>query len=177
MPEFTVPVPAEAFRVPDVIDKLVPRAIVPVAVPSCKTPAFVIVFPLTAIPEPAARLTMPAFVIVFPLTAMPEPAANDVNALVLNVPAEYDRPAPSVVDARTDPVEDTMPAAMDDTPVPPRATASVPDVILLAFVVSVVAEAAKPETAPEAMAMAVLDAAVSCPCALTVNVATDEAEP
>ena len=140
MPEFTVPVPAEAFRVPDVIDKLVPRAIVPVAVPSCKTPAFVI---------------------VFPLTAMPEPAANDVNALVFNVPAEYDRPAPSVVDARTDPVEDTMPAAMDDTPVPPRATASVPDVILLAFVVSVVAEAAKPETAPEAMAMAVLDAAVS----------------
>ena len=142
MPEFTVPLPLppEAFRVPDVIDKLVPRAIVPVAVPSCKTPAFVI---------------------VFPLTAMPEPAANDVNALVLNVPAEYDKPAPSVVDARTDPVEDTMPAAMDDTPVPPRATASVPDVILLAFVVSVVAEAAKPETAPEAMAMAVLDAAVS----------------
>ena len=140
MPEFTVPVPAEAFRVPDVIDKLVPRAIVPVAVPSCKTPAFVI---------------------VFPLTAMPEPAANDVNALVLNVPAEYDKPAPSVVDARTDPVEDTMPAAMYDTPVPPRATTSVPDVILLAFVVSVVAEAAKPETAPEAMAMAVLDAAVS----------------
>ena len=116
----TVPVlPLATLRVPVVMDRPVPRAIVPVAVPSCKTPAFVIVFPLTAMPEPAARLTMPAFVIVFPLTAIPEPAANDVNALVLNVPAEYDRPAPSVVDARTDPVEDTTPAAMDDTPVPP----------------------------------------------------------
>ena len=40
---------------------------------------------------------------------------------------------------------------------------NVPDVILLAFVVSVVAEAAKPETAPEAMAIDVFPAAVSCP--------------
>ena len=80
---------------------------------------------------------MPAFVIVFPLTAMPEPAANDVNALVLNVPAEYDRPAPSVVDARTDPVEDTTPAAMDDTPVPPLASARVPARLNAPLVVTV----------------------------------------
>ena len=38
---------------------------------------------------------------------------------------------------------------------------NVPDVILLAFVVSVVADAAKPETAPEAMAIDVLPADVS----------------
>ena len=40
---------------------------------------------------------------------------------------------------------------------------NVPDVILLAFVVSMVAEAAKPETAPEAIAIDVLPADVSCP--------------
>lgn len=62
-------------------------------------------------------------------------------------------------------------------PVPPRATASVPEEMLDAFVVSVVAEAAKPETAAEEMAIAVLVTEVTCPCALVTNTGTEEAEP
>jgi hypothetical protein len=58
-----------------------------------------------------------------------------------------------------------------------RAAASVPVEILLAIVVSVVALAASPETAEEAIAIAVEPAAVSRPDASTVNVATDDAAP
>lgn len=57
------------------------------------------------------------------------------------------------------------------------AAASVPLEMLLALVVSVVALAASPETAEEAIAMAVEPAAVSRPAASTVNVATDDAAP
>jgi hypothetical protein len=57
------------------------------------------------------------------------------------------------------------------------AAGSVPEPILLALVVSVVALAASPETADEAIAMAVEAAAVSRPAASTVNVATDDAAP
>ena len=49
-----------------------------------------------------------------------------------------------------------------------RAEGRVPLVMLAALVVSVVADAARPDTAPEAMAIAVLLAAVSWPWALTV---------
>ena len=48
----------------------------------------------------------------------------------------------------------------------------VPEVILLAFVVSVVAEVAKPDTAPEAIAIATLAALVILPDASTTNVGT-----
>lgn len=76
-----------------------------------------------------------------------------------------------------------VPAVSVPTPVMPvyepvrRPEGNVPVVILVAFVASMVADATKPDTADEAMAMAVLEAAVSCPCALTVNVGTDDAEP
>ena len=54
---------------------------------------------------------------------------------------------------------------------------SVPDEILLALVVSVVAEAAKPETAPDAMAIPVGVTLVTCPCALVVKTGTEAAPP
>ena len=57
------------------------------------------------------------------------------------------------------------------------ALASVPELMLLALVVSVVAEAAKPLTAELAIAISTLLAAVICPCALTVNEATLSASP
>jgi hypothetical protein len=41
-----------------------------------------------------------------------------------------------------------------------------------ALVVSVVAEAAKPETAVDVIPMAVFVTAVTCPCALVVNTGT-----
>jgi hypothetical protein len=46
-----------------------------------------------------------------------------------------------------------------------------------ALVVSVVAEAASPETAPDAMAIVVFVALVICPCALTAMTGTIDAEP
>jgi hypothetical protein len=49
--------------------------------------------------------------------------------------------------------------------------------MLLAFVVSVVADAARPDTALEAIAIVVLPAAVNWPWLLTVNVATLDALP
>ena len=52
-----------------------------------------------------------------------------------------------------------------------------PDVIFEALVASVVALAAKPDTAVEAIAIAVELAAVSLPVASTVNVLDDDAEP
>ena len=58
-----------------------------------------------------------------------------------------------------------------------RAAARVPLEILLAFVVSVVADPAKPDTALEAMAIVVEAAAVKRPLASTVKVATLEALP
>jgi hypothetical protein len=58
-----------------------------------------------------------------------------------------------------------------------RAAASVPEEILLALVVSVVALAANPETAEEAIAIVADPAAVSRPAASTVNVPTNEADP
>jgi hypothetical protein len=57
------------------------------------------------------------------------------------------------------------------------AAARVPVEMLLAFVASVVALAASPETADEAIAIAVEAAAVSRPAASTVKVATDDAAP
>jgi hypothetical protein len=50
-------------------------------------------------------------------------------------------------------------------------------VIFEALVVSVVAEAAKPETAPDAMAIPVFVTDVTWPCALVTNTGTLEAEP
>lgn len=58
-----------------------------------------------------------------------------------------------------------------------RAAASVPELILVALVVSVVALAAKPLTADDAIAMPVDPAAVSRPVPSTVNVATVDADP
>jgi hypothetical protein len=58
-----------------------------------------------------------------------------------------------------------------------RATGRVPELMLVATVVSVVALAANPDTAEEAMATAVDPAAVRRPAASTVNVATDVADP
>ena len=49
------------------------------------------------------------------------------------------------------------------------ALANVPEPMLLAFVVSVVADVANPLTAELAIAISTLLAAVICPCALTVN--------
>lgn len=75
------------------------------------------------------------------------------------------------------------PAANVPTPVMPvyeplmRPVGSVPDEILDASVVSVVAEAASPDTAPDAMAMAVLATDVSWPCAFTAKTGTCEADP
>lgn len=54
---------------------------------------------------------------------------------------------------------------------------SVPDEMLLALVVSVVAEAARPDTAAAAMAMAVLVAVVTWPWALIAMTGTELAEP
>ena len=54
---------------------------------------------------------------------------------------------------------------------------SVPVEMLLALVVSVVAEVARPDTAPAAMAMAVLVAEVTCPWALIAITGTWDAEP
>ena len=58
-----------------------------------------------------------------------------------------------------------------------RAEATEPLVMFDAFVVSIVADAANPETAPEAIAIAVLLAVVSWPWAFTVNVGTLDALP
>jgi hypothetical protein len=49
--------------------------------------------------------------------------------------------------------------------------------MFVASVVSVVAEAAKPETAAEEMAIPVGATPVTCPCALVVKTGTDDAEP
>jgi hypothetical protein len=57
------------------------------------------------------------------------------------------------------------------------AAASVPVDMLLAFVASVVALAARPDTAVDAMAMAVELAAVRRPAESTVIAETDDAEP
>ena len=57
------------------------------------------------------------------------------------------------------------------------ALANVPELMLLAEVVSVVADAAKPLTAPLAIAISTLLAAVRRPSASTVNVATESASP
>ena len=57
------------------------------------------------------------------------------------------------------------------------AAASVPVEMLLALVVSVVALAASPDTAVDAIATAVDPAAVSLPAESTVNVATEDADP
>ena len=57
------------------------------------------------------------------------------------------------------------------------ALANVPELILLALVVSVVAEAAKPLTAPLAIAMSTLAAFVIRPSASTVICATESASP
>jgi hypothetical protein len=57
------------------------------------------------------------------------------------------------------------------------AAGSVPLVIFVALVVSVVALVANPLTALEAIATVVEAAAVSRPVASTVNVPTDDAEP
>jgi hypothetical protein len=57
------------------------------------------------------------------------------------------------------------------------AAARVPVEMLLAFVASVVALAARPDTAVDAMAMAVELAAVRRPAASTVIAETDDAEP
>ena len=54
---------------------------------------------------------------------------------------------------------------------------NVPEEMLLALVVSVVAEAARPDTAPAAMAIAVSVAEVICPWALTATTGTELAEP
>jgi hypothetical protein len=56
-------------------------------------------------------------------------------------------------------------------------TASVPLVMLDALVVSVVAEAARPETAAAAIAIAVGVTLVTCPCALVAKTGTLDAEP
>jgi hypothetical protein len=53
----------------------------------------------------------------------------------------------------------------------------VPEEILEAFVVSVVAEAARPDTAAEVIAMLVFVTPVACPCAFTAITGTCEAEP
>lgn len=58
-----------------------------------------------------------------------------------------------------------------------RPDGSVPEVMLAALVVSVVADVAKPETAVDAIAMAVLDADVIWPWALTAMVGTLAARP
>ena len=58
-----------------------------------------------------------------------------------------------------------------------RPLGNVPDVMFVALVVSVVAEAANPDTAPEAIAIEVLTTEVSWPCAFTVKTGTCEAEP
>ena len=57
------------------------------------------------------------------------------------------------------------------------AAPNVPDVILDALVVSVVADVAKPETAPEEMAIATLAALVILPVASTTKVGTLDAVP
>jgi len=57
------------------------------------------------------------------------------------------------------------------------AAGSVPDVMFVAFVVSVVALVANPLTALDEIETAVDAAAVSLPAASTVNVATDDADP
>jgi hypothetical protein len=49
--------------------------------------------------------------------------------------------------------------------------------MLLAFVASVVALVANPDTAEDAIAIVEAPAAVNRPAASTVNVATDDAEP
>jgi hypothetical protein len=75
-------------------------------------------------------------------------------------------------------VDPLLPTADDfSTVTGRRARASVPDEMLLAFVVSVVADAARPDTAAAAIAMVVEPAAVSRPSAPTVNVATLDADP
>ena len=58
-----------------------------------------------------------------------------------------------------------------------RAAGSVPEVMFVALVVSVVAEAASPLTAPLAIAMLVLLAEVTRPVASTLMTGTAEAEP
>lgn len=57
------------------------------------------------------------------------------------------------------------------------AAARVPDEMLLALVVSVVALAARPDTAVDAIAIVLELAAVKRPAASTVKVATDDADP
>jgi hypothetical protein len=58
-----------------------------------------------------------------------------------------------------------------------RATGSVPDVIFAALVVSVVAEAARPDTAADVIAIAVGVTPDTCPLAFVVMTGTEEAEP
>ena len=57
------------------------------------------------------------------------------------------------------------------------ADGSVPLVMFAAFVVSVVAEAARPDTAAEVIEIAVLVTPVTCPWAFVVSTGTEEAEP
>lgn len=52
-----------------------------------------------------------------------------------------------------------------------------PEEILAALVVSVVADAARPDTAAEVMAMPVFVTLVTCPCALVVSTGTLDADP
>jgi hypothetical protein len=82
------------------------------------------------------------------------------------VPDDTDRPDPTI----TPPMVEVVAAGN-------RAAGSVPDVMFVATVVSVVALAARPETAVEAIAIAVELAAVSRPVPSTVNVPDDVAEP
>jgi len=67
--------------------------------------------------------------------------------------------------------------AVLDVAIGRRAAGNVPDEMLAAFVASVVALAERPETAEDAIEMAVEEAAVSRPAASTVRVATEDADP
>jgi hypothetical protein len=82
-----------------------------------------------------------------------------------------------MIDAFQVPVTRVPTAVMPVYPPLSLPDGSVPEVMLVAFVVSVVADAAKPETCPAAMAMVVFVALVIWPCALTAMTGTVAAAP
>jgi len=76
-----------------------------------------------------------------------------------------------------------VPAASVPTPVMPvyepdkRPAPKVPELIFDASVVSVVADAARPDTAADVIAIAVFVTEVTCPCALVTKTGTLDADP
>lgn len=122
-------------------------------------------------------MTAAAPVIPVVLLGTTPDTSADVNVTAPVLPATEVTAAETVPDDTANPLPTIRAPAVVVVPSGRRATGSVPDEIFEAFVASVVALAASPDTAPDAMAIEVEAAAVNRPAASTVNVPTDDADP